>query len=699
MYQSRTPIVALLATMVLCLCFVSAVSIATDTQVDGSSEKVLGASYESHSPSGLYELKVQYFEGNDLELRLVKSDTGEDTTESSHAVSVTVYKLSGIDDSAHDGTHTKVASLFPFSMGSLQRVSCIMQDLPQGFYHVVIDAASGGEVVCAKFMVVEMIELTFKASDGGKVSEGSVSGTSMVVSVPKGSAVSMDGDSIVMKYQSKTFHTVTATPPSGMYLGGWYVDDSKLSSGSSLTKDCEVLAKWSYTRQDDGDGSDDDTDDDDGKGGTKASIPVTTVRIPKGMSASIPYTVKPSTAKISWSSSDESVATVQNGKVSALSEGTVTISILDQKNKTIATVVVVVEPSSGTIIQKEVESANGGNVITTYEKDGDDDRLVNPIVIKPENSEQVTPAQSSTARGYMQVLANSGIEPEVIVTTDSTRVSVPSDLLKASVDWNGSLTVIEGNVTLFYSSEVLKEMGYSDDIQFIIIPQKKDDVGDLKIDDEVLQLDPVIYEVYMLRNGERIILEDSPVTNPIEVSITYPLKSKQTPDDIRLFYLEPDPDFKMDFTYSDDALHFEVFHFCHYAIGYVGVVPADDDEDGDGNGWALWLIGIIMVLLLALFLFWLFFVKWVKVVLVVEGGAITAIPEGWERESDDSISCRFRWHAELELPHLAAVPPEGLEGHVIVGWEPEPPEKVTGSIELRCTWSEGIPEKLGDSKD
>lgn len=128
-------------------------------------------------------------------------------------------------------------------------------------------------------------------------------------------------------------------------------------------------------------------------------------------------------------------------------------------------------------------------------------------------------------------------------------------------------------------------------------------------------------------------------------------------------------------------------------MAYDGVKPGCDD-----GKHLICLLGLILLLLLLLLLLFLLLAKRMKVTLVFEGGTVTALPKDWEFDGDrtDAICRRFRWRAELELPQPAVEPPEALKGRVIVGWEPEPPEKVAGSMELRCVWSEGVPEKLPD---
>ncbi len=690
MNREQTSAVALVAAAVLCLCLLQLPASAPDAS--GASAEVTGVSYESHSPSGMYGLQVEYFSDGTIGLRVVDGTTRAEKSESFHAVSVSVYELVGIDGDAHRGDHGMPVHLYPFSMGAHQIIDG-RAILSPGYYHAIIRTGDGAEIVCSKFIVGSVIDVEVSASQGGAVSMDGTSSSSVEMTVPKGSTVSMDGDSISVMYGSRTIRTVEAMPPEGKVLDGWYRDGERLSEGDGLYSDASVVAVWKDPDHG-GDGGDDSGGGTGGHGSVRGDIGVDSIRVPEGWSTVVPFTVSPAGTAVYWAVSDPSVATVEDGIVRAVSQGEVVISVV-AGGSVLDTVTVTVGPPTQSATEKTIGSPDGGTVTLTYDSGGDgDERLIDPILIQPVGD--VTAGQSSLARGYVSELAGAGIDPVVIVSTGRTEVSVPSDLLDAIRRDGGSLAVESGRVTLSFPSQVLEGIGCSDDLRFVVMPETAEVASaDVSIDSSVLDADPDMYEVYLLRNGQRVILDGTQLPVPIGVSVEYTLPEGGTPDRIRVYCLDPDPDREVsDPVCGDGAVRFGVLGFGHYAIVYDAGSP-----DGPGGGWVGAFLGTVLILLVLLMLLLLLLPRRFEVVLTVEGGIVAYVPEGWERISDSSVSGRFRWRETLELPQLAVSPPEGMEGHVIVGWDPEPPGRVTGSIELRCVWSDDVPGRLAGPDD
>lgn len=419
-------------------------------------------------------------------------------------------------------------------------------------------------------------------------------------------------------------------------------------------------------------------------------IEVDTIYIPAGKSWTIPCVIKPAEAApgIVWESSDDNIATVSGGKVTAVSEGKVTITAYDKDGEELGSVAIEVVSSSERTVEEEIETSEGGSVEITYEFDDEGNRvLVNPITIYPGELKRVTDDQTIIAWGYIEALRTSGVDPHVIIPTDEQSVGVPKELLEVIVDNDGSLTVIEGDVTLFFSAEVLRSIGYTDDLEFCVVPVEISGEGS-DIDFPDLP-NAKIYDLYILSNGERVTRTFS---SEVVVTMEYQLKEGQELSRLHVWYIDVDPIQAVDFKYIEGTgVQFGVLHFSHYAISYDDSVPTPCDH-------CIWCwILILAAVILIIFLIWFFLWKRFKLTLINEGGRIVSVPEDWKRESDSSISIRMRRKQEIVIPKIEAESPEGPYGMRIIGWDPVPPKRIAGSLELRAVWSDAPMERIGPS--
>jgi len=421
-------------------------------------------------------------------------------------------------------------------------------------------------------------------------------------------------------------------------------------------------------------------------------IEVDSIYIPAGKSWVIPCVIKPIEAApgIVWESSDDDIATVSGGEVTAVSDGKVTITAYDRNGKELGSVAIEVVSSSERTVEEEIETSDGGSVEITYEFDDEGSMvLVNPITIYPGDLKRVTDDQTIIAWGYIETLRTSGVDPHVIIPTDEQSVGVPKELLEVIVDNDGSLTVIEGDVTLFFSAEVLRSIGYTDDLEFCVVPMEISGEGS-DIDFPDLP-NARIYDLYILSNGERVTRTFS---SEVVVTMEYQLKDGQELSRLHVWYIDVDPIQAVDFKYIEGTgVQFGVLHFSHYAISYDDSVPIPCDH----CFWCWILIAIAVILIL--FLIWFFLWKRFRLTLTNDGGTIVSVPEGWERESVSSISIRMRRRQAVVIPDIRAEPPSGSDGGMIIGWDPVPPERMTGSIELHLIWSNGPAERIGPSEE
>ncbi len=196
-------------------------------------------------------------------------------------------------------------------------------------------------------------------------------------------------------------------------------------------------------------------------------------------------------------------------------------------------------------IPDETEDESDDSVTVGYDGDG---RMTNPIMIRPKDPNRVTPYQSKIAIGYMEGISENGADPQVVIVADESPIVIPSNMLEAITEHDGSLTVTIGDVTLSFDTIVLAEIGHTGDLELVVT---RITAG---IDDAI------VYDICILRDGERI----SEIVSPIRVSIGYPLSDQQSEDDISVYHIDSYE--KLEMTYSDGSVHFGIHHLGDYAI-------------------------------------------------------------------------------------------------------------------------------------
>ena len=714
---------------------------------------VIGVSSEYYSPTGNYTMQVWYYSDNTT--KFIFDYSGEESSsEIGHAVRMTVSEGSTVKGTLYPVSMDEVmwvdslpASLLATgeytiavynpSDGLIVRCTLIVGSLstitinnpdegsispPGGEYVVPTGSVLSrvgdnlvikyGDSVLYTFVPTapsEEMQLsawwvngTELTSDRPITSDLTISLTWETVSVTitfnaNGGSGSM-GPYSVPRNSSYTLPSNSFTPPSGKRFSYWDIDGTRYNVGSSIIadKNLTVKAMW-YTPSPPGPtppGPDPPGPDPPGPGPEPIDDGPDEIDVPKGKKIDITDIIeelKDIVDDLTWESSDPNVADIdENGIIIGKTEGVTTLTGKDSDGNVIITVDIRVGTSDEDVTSV-YDTENGGQVILTYGPDSTGMmHLTNPITVIPGTTHQITEDQLDIVRDNIAKLVAEGINPHVVIPTDLQSLTIPSDLLQMIVENNGSLTIIEGDVTLYFSVDVLSEIGYDNDLDIIVIPVV---ISDGTLDIDVTDLpNAVIYEIYMLINGERV---SRTFVNPINIVIDYQLEDGQTLDRLSLYYIDVEPFQKLEFNYDSEGIHFDVYHFSHYAISYDDTEPVPPEPSGCCWCW----IVIPIIILLILFLIWFFLWKRFKLTLINEGGRIVSVPEGWKRESDSSISIRMRRKQEIMIPEIEAESPEGSHGMRIIGWDPVPPKRMTGSIELHLIWSNGPAERIGPSEE
>ncbi|MBE6513916.1 MAG: hypothetical protein E7Z69_02245 [Thermoplasmata archaeon] len=263
-----------------------------------------------------------------------------------------------------------------------------------------------------------------------------------------------------------------------------------------------------------------------------------------------------------WTSSDESVVSVsQAGTVASWKEGTAVIAVTTDDGSLRAECFVTVTSSGRPAGGSSTEG--GGSVEWGLSDDGHGGLIAgNPITINLGESGRITGDQERLALDLIGGIQSAGTRPDVVIRTSGTEIKIPWTISSAIAESYGSLTVIEGNVTLFFSSAVMRGMGASaSGMTVCVIPMMIDDVG---IDSSRVP-NSLIFDIFILINGTRYSMS---FAEPVLVTVDYAMEGGRDPGRLYVYHLDPDPMENVEFEYAQDTgVSFGVMHFSIYAVG------------------------------------------------------------------------------------------------------------------------------------
>ena len=164
----------------------------------------------------------------------------------------------------------------------------------------------------------------------------------------------------------------------------------------------------------------------------------TSITLTEGDSETLTATVYPDNAtnkNVSWKSSDESVATVSNGVVTALKAGTVTITVTTEDGSKTATCQVTVNARIYNVESVSLDKTN----ITLIE--GDSETLT--ATVYPDNATNKNVSWSSSDESVAAVsngtvTALKAGTATITVTTEDGRKTASCQVIVEAKDWNGN---------------------------------------------------------------------------------------------------------------------------------------------------------------------------------------------------------------------------------------------------------------------
>ena len=199
----------------------------------------------------------------------------------------------------------------------------------------------------------------------------------------------------------------SAPTKEGYTFLGWYLNDEKFDFNTKITSDITLTAKWEkITSEGEGQGGNGSG----GGGGSTGPINVTsvslnfkTIYLDIGETKTVTARIYPSNATnrtVTWSSSNNNIATVSNGNITGVSAGTVTITATAGGKS--ASVEVIVSSSSGSSCMYGNSTYNTNAILSV-------DLTQNGCAIKPNSNPRETLSNSDFVR-LMNDLRGMGID-------------------------------------------------------------------------------------------------------------------------------------------------------------------------------------------------------------------------------------------------------------------------------------------------
>jgi len=299
---------------------------------------------------------------------------------------------------------------------------------------------------------------------------------------------------------------------------------------------------------------------------------------------------------VRWSSSNTGVATVSsNGIITAVSAGTVVITVTTVEGSRTATCTVTITMPSSVI----VDSVDHSQGVETILNNGGNGRSESTSDVPTSNSNGVAVVDSNkVAETVRQIERADGMSGSNTLTSIVNIDAGNADTIrianaKSLADANASLKIESKDGTIEIPNNALKGMASSaGDLVIELKERDRSDLSDTQRS-KVGENDLVITATATL--GSTKVHE---LGGKVKVSIPYALKSGETADGLRLWYLGDDGTMEeMDFQYINGNVVFETDHFSEFVISHAS--PASGDDGSDNSMLIIAAIAIIAIVALA----------------------------------------------------------------------------------------------------
>ena len=436
------------------------------------------------------------------------------------------------------------------------------------------------------------------------------------VAFTSGSGGTIGGPSTMIVLDGQAIEMPTATPNGGYRFDGWYVDGVRVDDIYNVTGDVTITATFSLTgggNQGGNQGGNTDPEPDEGETTTTTDENGNTIQEtvrPDGSTTTITTAPDGSSTKVDTAPIENGTQTteeVYDSEGNLTGSTTVTETEVEtETGNTVSTVTQTVTDATGqsttnTTITSTNDSGNiQTNVSMTDSIDGQTVQSTTTVTVPTTETgaAAVDPSTVAEALQQMQEATPDGDSAELTVkiqpegyTPDRAEVVIDQIALQTIRDSGAKLEVSGDIGTISVPTEVagnLSEIGgdvsmsISTANKSVMTSAQQERVGDAPV-----------FEL-SANAGDQSVHE---LGGDVVITLPYTLSEGESPDDIRVFYLDDDGGLHVRTTTYDTVTHtisFVTDHFSYYMIGTVADL-GDQSQDG-GDNTAYYIIAAVVAI-------------------------------------------------------------------------------------------------------
>jgi len=329
---------------------------------------------------------------------------------------------------------------------------------------------------------------------------------------------------------------------------------------------------------------------------TSIVLSKTSVNLQVGGTSTVTATVLPSTASqvVTWTSGDNSIATVNGGVITAVAKGSIVITVTTSNNVTAYCTVTVTDPSEGNgngngNEGNNNEGNNGNN--NNNNGNGSGTKEVDASTVRSGSSTVLGTSEVNRIADIAKDATDDGVK--TVVNLDAGTSSVVVESFRTLADSGASLKISTPNGTIVIPSSVMKNIAPSAADGKVEIDVKIVDRSTLsEAQKALISEDAVIFQLTVKSGG----VDVHNFRDTVEVSLPYLPPRHGSVSDVYVTYIGDDnTTHNVPFVYSGGYIVIGLTHFSLYAAEYLPSGTAGGSGNSDMDMVLIMIFAVVII--------------------------------------------------------------------------------------------------------